>query len=66
MIQTQQPFKLVKTDKDAGVKVITELVGNVWTISKMLEPIMPVTAAEIQRLIIQHKMPETPLFLRKE
>jgi methionyl-tRNA synthetase len=66
MIQTKQPFKLVKSDKEAGLKIISELVNDLWTVSNMLEPIMPVTSGKIKELILKNQMPEAPLFLRKE
>lgn len=66
LIQEKAPFKLVKTDKDAAVKVIADLCVKVYTIGRMLSPIMPKTAEAIQVLVKDHKMPEAPLFLRKE
>jgi hypothetical protein len=32
----------------------------------MLEPILPETSKTIRALVRENKMPETPLFLRKE
>lgn len=66
IIQNEQPFKLVKTDKEKGTKIITDLVVKLNTIGQMLNPIMPETARKIQEIIKSHKMPETPLFLRKD
>ena len=64
-IQTTQPFKLVKTDKEAAIKIIKELVVDLYTIGRMLNPIMPETSAIIKSTVKANKMPE-PLFLRKE
>ncbi len=64
-IQKEEPFKLVKTDKEAGVKIITDLVHGLYIVSKMLEPCMPETAQKIQDAVLNHAMPE-PLFLRKD
>jgi methionyl-tRNA synthetase len=65
-IQENQPFKVVKTDKNLGVKMITELVNKLYSIARMLEPIIPDTSIKIIELIKANKSPETPLFLRKE
>jgi methionyl-tRNA synthetase len=64
-IQTTQPFKLIKTDKAAATKIISELVVDLYTIGRMLNPIMPETSKTIKELIKTHKMPAAPLFLRK-
>jgi len=66
LIQEKAPFKMVKVDKAAGQAVIADLVSRVHAIAYMLEPIMPQTAQTIQGLVKEHKMPEVPLFLRKE
>jgi methionyl-tRNA synthetase len=65
-IQKEAPFKLVKTDKAAAVKIIENLCSRVYLIGEMLLPIMPKTAESIRTLVKENKMPETPLFLRKE
>ena len=64
-IQKEEPFKLVKTDKEAGVQIITDLVQGLYIVSKMLEPFMPETAQKIQDAVVNHSMPK-PLFLRKD
>jgi len=65
-IQETQPFKLVKTDKEAGVKIVTELVQELYTVGRMFNPILPETSKKIKELVKENKAPETPLFLRKE
>lgn len=65
-IQETQPFKLVKTDKEAGEKIIQELVIRLYTIARMLNPILPETSEKIKELIKTNKAPAAPLFLRKE
>jgi len=65
-IQTNQPFKVVKTDKIAGEKMITELVTRLYSIAKMLSPILPETSAKIIELVKANKTPITPLFIRKD
>ncbi|MEI6843253.1 MAG: methionine--tRNA ligase [bacterium] len=65
-IQTNQPFKVVKTDKEAGQKMIMELVVKLYSVARMLSPILPETSTKIKALIKENKAPKTPLFLRKE
>ena len=64
-IQREQPFALVKTDKEKGVKLITELVESLIEVGVMLLPFLPETAEKIVAYIKENKMPEQPLFLRK-
>lgn len=64
MIQEQEPFKVVKTDSEKGKQMMADMVLRLWGIAVLLEPFLPNTAKEIQRLIKEHKMPETPLFNR--
>jgi methionyl-tRNA synthetase len=66
MIQEKAPFKLVKTDKEAAVKVIGELCERLYGIGVLLSPILPKTSETIKHLVKENKMPEAPLFLRKE
>lgn len=65
-IQTTQPFKLIKTDKERAIGIIKELVTGVYEIAVYLEPILPETAEKIKVLIKENKKPEIPLFLRKD
>jgi methionyl-tRNA synthetase len=65
-IQETQPFKLVKTDKKKGEKIISELVIKLYTIAQMLNPIMSETSEKIINLIKENKSPQVPLFLRKD
>jgi methionyl-tRNA synthetase len=65
-IQENQPFKKVKEDKKAGEKMIEELVVRLYSIARMLNPIMPDTSKKIKSLIKSNKSPEKPLFARKD
>ncbi len=65
-IQENQPFKVVKTDAEAGRKMISELVVRLYSVARMLNPIMPETSAKIKTLIKENKVPTEPLFLRKD
>ncbi len=66
IIQDTQPFKLVKTDPEEGKKIIHDLVVRLYTVGRMLNPILPETSKKIKELVKANKMPETPLFLRKD
>ncbi len=63
-IQETEPFKLVKKDKIAGQKIISELVVGLAGVAHLLLPIIPATSANIQEAIRQNKKPET-LFPRE-
>jgi methionyl-tRNA synthetase len=64
-IQENQPFKVVKTNKEEGSKMISDLVVRLYSVARMLNPILPETSAKIKELIKQNKTPEKPLFERK-
>ncbi|MEI8338199.1 MAG: methionine--tRNA ligase [bacterium] len=66
VIQDKQPFKLVKTDKEVGEKIIKELVLGLSTIAHMLNPMMPETSLKIKVCIKTNKSPAEPLFLRRD
>ena len=65
-IQNTEPFKLVKTDPEKGKEIITNLVICLHGVAKHLEPFLPATSEKIIEAIDANKMPEAPLFLRKE
>lgn len=66
IIQTELPFKLVKTDIEKGRKIINDLTFSLYRIAKMIEPMIPETSKKIQELIKANKKPETSLFVRKD
>lgn len=65
-IQENQPFKVVKTDKEKGQKMISDLVVKLYYVARMLDPILPETSAKIKELVKQNKTPDNPLFIRKD
>lgn len=65
-IQETEPFKLVKTDLDAGKILISEMILELYTIARMLNSIMPDTNEKLKNLIRENKKPAEPLFLRKD
>ncbi len=66
IIQSVQPFKLVKTDKEKGIEEIQMLVKRLDRVASTLQPFLPETSKKIKEAIKLNKMPETPLFLRKD
>ncbi len=66
LIQETQPFKLVKTDAEAGKKIIRELATRLYTVGRMLNPILPETSKKIKELVKENKMPDAPLYMRKD
>ena len=64
-IAETEPFKLVKTDKEAARKIIQELTCELYFIAHLLAPCMPETAQKIKEAVLTNKKPD-PLFLRKE
>lgn len=66
LIQTEVPFKIIKTDVEKGKTVIMQLVGELYRIALMLKPILPNTSEKIKTLIKENKKPEKPLFIRRE
>jgi len=65
-IQRTEPFKLVKTDPEKGKERISSLVSRLSVIQRMLSPFMPHASEIISSLIQEHRMPEKPLFERKD
>jgi methionyl-tRNA synthetase len=57
-IAETEPFKLVKTDKEAAVKIIKELAREVYVIGRMLSSIMPQANNLIKEAVLQNKKPE--------
>lgn len=66
LIQDKQPFKIIKEDKEAGKKIIFELVERLFTIGKLLKPLLPETSSAIISAVLKNKKPEQALFLRKD
>ncbi len=66
-IQENQPFKVVKDERtrEQGEKMIQDLVLRLYSVARMLDPILPETSDKIKKLIKENKSPEVPLFARK-
>jgi methionyl-tRNA synthetase len=59
------PFKVVKTDPELGKKMIYDLTQSVYSIARMLAPMMPATSDLIKEAIVTNTKP-TNMFARKE
>jgi methionyl-tRNA synthetase len=62
-ITLEEPFKLVKINKEKGKQVISELATELYLIARMLNPFMPETNKIIKETILANKKPEN-LFAR--
>lgn len=65
-IQNNQPFKVIKENKEEGKRMITHLTRELSEISQLLKIFMPNTSQNIQKAIASNKVPEKSLFPRKE
>ncbi len=65
-IQETEPFKVIKVNPELGKVLISDLVVKLYTINRMLKPIMPETNIKLKKYIRENKKPEQPLFLRKD
>lgn len=64
-IAAEKPFVLIKEDPEKAKALIAELVREVYTIGRMLNPIMPKTSEAIKEAVKENKKPEN-LFPRKD
>ncbi|MFA6297311.1 MAG: methionine--tRNA ligase [Candidatus Paceibacterota bacterium] len=65
-IQQEQPFKKIKIDEEGAKKDVQYLLGHLFNIALRLSPFIPETSEKIISAIKANKMPESPLFLRKD
>lgn len=57
-ITENEPYKVIKTDAEAGKVHIQLLVQDIFKIAKMLESVMPETSEKIKNAILENKKPE--------
>ena len=57
-ITATEPFRLVKTDKDAALVIIKELVHDLYIVGRMLHPLMPEANIIIKEAVLANKKPE--------
>jgi len=65
LIQSSQPFKLVKSEPKKGRELIAELVIDLYTLARMLNPFLPATSEAIKSAVRANKSFSSPLFPRK-
>lgn len=65
-IATEQPFKKVKVDEKAAHRDLQYCAEELGRLAISLYPMMPETASRIQNYLTEVKLPETPLFTRKD
>jgi len=70
LIALEKPFLGVRSDdpaiRDNAAMIIKKLVKELYAIAVELEPFMPQTSKKIKELVKEHKVPEVPLFARKD
>jgi len=64
-IAQQEPYRKIKTNLEGARADILSLLAHLWQTAIEIEPIIPQTALEIQRLILGKESPGKPLFPRK-
>lgn len=62
-IATEEPFKLIKTEPEKAKAIIRELVLEVYTIGRLLNPLLPSTSQIIKDAVLANQKPEN-LFKR--
>ncbi|MCE9549183.1 methionine--tRNA ligase [Candidatus Nomurabacteria bacterium] len=65
-INDEKPFSLFKTDPEKAKIIVTTLVMFLDEVAFFLRPFLPETSEKIREIIRERKMPEQPLFLRKD
>jgi methionyl-tRNA synthetase len=63
-IQRTEPFKLVKIDPAQAKELISEQVKKLYTIARMLNPMLPDTSQKIKNAVKANKSFSVPLFPR--
>lgn len=63
-IQSIEPYKLIKTDKEMAKKYLKRMLIMLYHIALFLKIFMPQTSAKIIECIRENKMPEKALFAR--
>ena len=57
-IAKEEPFKLVKSDPEAGKRAIAELATELYVIGRLLAPLMPKTGEHIKAAVLANEKPE--------
>lgn len=64
-ITNTEPFRLIKSDREAAIIIIKDLAKEVYLIGRMLFPLMPEANVIIKEAVLANKKPEN-LFARLE
>ena len=66
LIDRTKPWQLAKASKEKAVKVLTEAVEAILSVSLQLKPLLPETAGKIEKIFTAKKIakPKEPLFPR--
>ena len=65
-VAREEPFKKVKTSPEEAHKDLQYLAEELGRLSISLYPVLPDTAARIQECLSEVKVPDEPLFVRKD
>lgn len=65
-VEETQPFKAIKVDPEKAKADVATLVREVYGVALLLEPILPEASAKIREWILAKRVPEAPLFARKD
>lgn len=65
-IAKEKPFKKIKEDPEAAHKDLHYVAEEISRLAISLYPFMPETAAKIQNILTEAKVPDEPLFARKD
>lgn len=65
-ISDQEPYKKIKSNSELGRELIEILRVFLYDLGLKLEPFLPDAAKKIQKLVLENKKPDIPLFPRKE
>lgn len=57
-ITAEEPFRLVKTNPEAGQAIIAELAREVYALAHLLAPFMPATSVVIKEAVRDNRKPE--------
>ncbi len=57
-IQLEEPFKVIKVDAEKGKEMIRGIVIELYTIGRMLSPLMPETSRRIKEAVMANTKPE--------
>ena len=65
-VQKNEPFKKIKIDKEGAHADIRYLLSELFDIAQVLKPFLPQTAQAIAECLTNKKVPEKPLFMRRD